>query len=746
MFRKLLIIIACLCAAFIGCSGDDVTSLETGTLSGAVTVDGEGVSGVEIVVSSYNVSGKVNFTKAEPLARIFAVGDYSFELYAGVYRADYTYSGFGQQSLRTARYPIIIAPNASAIVNVELKDPIPHSFIAINGDAAVELSWESAYGAVRYYLYRSVLPDNGFAIIAQIDTSGGTVFHTDQPQTLGTYYYKVTSVNNEGIESGYEEIKQVEFTAAIRPPTGLRAVDMVDYVQLKWDAKPRADQYRIYRSKSNEQNWNFIDSTTANSYDDIPADTAIYYYRITAVINRYGSESEPGASVSVHFDRVFDPPQGLTIIDKGSELYLNWLEYENASYYSVYRSVYPDTGFQRLNTIPDPFYSDTPIDTNTYYFYVTVTGYNGLESAPSEIVNAHFDKVLDYPSGFTAVNKGLYVELNWDEVLWANAYRIYRSVDGEVYHEIVRLISTSYNDSPIDSGLYYYRIATETSAGVVGELSLPVSVDFTNNLMAPTNVVAQNNGTSIRIYWDYVEGVEGYEIYRSLSGNSFELVGSTNGSYYDDVPNFEGSYYYKVRAFDAVGHFSPFSNTAFTYFDDSPIPPENVMAIDSIYRVYISWESVDTDGVFLVYRSSQMDGYYAPVDTTSVLMAIDWPSIAGAYYYKVKTVINYDTSGFSDFGYVSFSGILDTPYNMTAETDSNRVNLEWDEVSGAYSYEVFRKRDGDTNYQLIVEVFQGPYYSEELEFEGIYWYKVRALTQGGLRSGFSNPIQVNIEF
>ncbi|GEM_PF-2003456 len=746
MFKKLFALFAATLVIINGCSGDNVSSVEPGTLKGKVTVDGEGVSGVEIIINTYSISGKPGSPKVASLAGMFDVGDYSFELYAGVYRADYSYYGSNNVILTTARYPITVSSDAETVVDVELKDPIPHSFLAADGDAAVELSWESGYGAAHYRLYRSQSPDGFFYIISQVDTANGTVYYTDHPPNIGTYYYRITSVDSSSLESDYEETRQVDFTAAIRPPTGLQAIDMVDFVQLRWDEKPQAVRYHIFRSKGNEGNWTAIDTVygNVNSYNDVPTDTSVYYYRLTA-ISSYGTESSPGASALVHYDRRFDPPQGLTIVDRGSSLYLTWQGYSNISYYSVYRSAVSNSDYQHINNTPNTYYSDTPVDTGIYYYYVTVTSPNGQESDPSDTISGHFDRILDFPSNFQVENMGLYVALSWEEVEWAGAYILLRMDEGDnAYYQIGRVDGSvmSFIDTPSDSGLFHYQIATETVTGVIGNRSYPVTVLFTNNLLTPQGVYAENMGTFISISWDSVAGADGYKVYRSQSeGGSFEYIDSTYDNYYNDVPIEQGSYYYKIQAFDLEGHLSPFSNTAYAFFDGCPLPPYNVTAVDSLYKVYLNWEAIDTGGEFMIYRSVISDSNYTLVDSSFELTAFDWPPISGRYYYKVQIIVDNDTSGLSEFGSVHFSGTLDPPTNLSAYDAGSHVHLEWTAPAGASYYEIYRRLESDTEYQWIGTV-PGTYADDAPVLEGTYFYKVKAFTRGDLGSPDSAPVQV----
>lgn len=729
-----------------GCSENSTEPELKGSLAGKVTIDGQGIDGVIIDVSAFQISGGQGNGKVFKTIDISEAGDYSIELSAGIYRADFAYYGFGDEDLTAARYPIIIMPDSETVVDVELKDPIPRSFLVIDGNAAVELSWESSYDAISYRLYRADSTGYNFQMIAQVDTGSGTIYHTDYPSMTGDYYYYVTAIYGEGDESGYEAIRQIDFTGSIRPPTGLVALDLVDYVQLNWNECDRAQYYRIYRSRLNNHSWIVIDSTSVDHYDDLPPDTAIYYYRLTAMSD-YGTESAPGAAVSVNFDGRFDPPQELAIVDRGSSLYLSWLEYANVHHYSIYRSTDITDDFRLVNTTLNNYYDDVPVDTGTYYYYVTASAANDIESEPSAIVSSSYDGVLDFPSGFVAINRGLYVELGWEEVSWAGAYLIFRSTDGEIYIEVARVAGgvTSYNDSPTYADLYYYRIASETMTGTMGELSEPVEVLYTANLLAPTGVIAENLGTSIRISWDLHEDADGYKLYRARSENdSYEYLDSTLETFFIDIPSEGGAYYYKVRAFDSLGHQSPLSMSAYVHFDDRPLPPYDVVVVDSLYKVYLWWESIETEAEYAVYRSITMDSDYLYIQTVSALSAFDWPSSAGSYFYKIRTIVDYDTSDYSEFRHVVFSGILQPPSDITAADIGTHIHVTWAEPDGASYYEVYRSDSVDGEYIRIMTVYEDNA-DDAPETAGTYFYKIKAFTQGDLPSLLSDSVEVDFE-
>jgi hypothetical protein len=327
----------------------------------------------------------------------------------------------------------------------------------------------------------------------------------------------------------------------------------------------------------------------------------------------------------------------------------------------------------------------------------------------------------------------------------AGAYLIFR-LDEDVYVEIARVAGTiiSYQDIPQFAGAYYYRIATETITGRRGNLSEPIVVQFTNNLLAPTGVEAQDLGTTLRISWTAVESADGYRVYRAQSeGGSFVLVDSTSGLNFQDIPVMPGQYYYKIRAYDSLGHVSPFSVSTYIYFSGMPLPPFNVTPVDSLYRVLITWEAID-NGIFLIYRSAQIDDNYLLIGTTDEDHLYDWPSQAEHYFYKARIKIENDTSNFSEFGHVYFSGMLQAPSELSAFDAGSHIRIEWQAPAGASYYEVYQALSQDGNYQRILTVYEN-LADHAPDSSGTYYFKVKAFTQGDLGSPYSAPVDVYFE-
>jgi fibronectin type 3 domain-containing protein len=719
---------------------------ENGYIAGTVTVDGGGVDGATVTVSSYAISSGNPKPSAEIFsARVSAKGDYRIELLPGRYRIDFDMT-LGGEILHTARYPVEVSIGIETIVNVELKDPVPRNLIGGDDDASVLLTWESAYGALEYNVYRGLAAEETFRLVEVVDSTSWTISYVDTPPAIDNYKYKVTAISSQG-ESDPSETITVDFTGSISPPTGFQATDNITHVSLDWTTKPNATIYKIYRSASDSPgNWVVIDSVSESHYQDVPSVYDTYYYYITAV-SYLGTESGPSTTKLVDFDGLFDPPTSVIAIDRGSSLYLTWMAEENIGYYNIYRSEIPDSDFVKIDSTFVPHYEDFPALFGNYYYGVTIVGPNGLESEMSEVVSAYFDGRLEPPDQVLATDLGLTVEVSWSQVLWAAAYIVYRSDDGgNTFNQIYRVSGEDLSkmDTPPQAGDYYYKIATETLDGTVGALSTAAYVYFSDNLPAPVNVSAENYGTFVEVAWEEVPGADGYTIHRATTPEgTYSQLGSSPVPEYTDVPQTAGAYYYKVRAVDNLGHASQYSFYAYTYFTDRPLAPFNVSAEDLSYRVRISWESIDSSFIFIIYRSGSAGGDYVPIDTVEAeLEIIDWPPNTGHYYYKVQAEHpSHGSSDLSQYGHVYFSGILGTPSNLVVTNQGSYISITWDDVEGASEYEVFRGED--INQLSAIQTVYVSHTTDVPESAGTYYYAVLAKTVGGLESPRSAPVGVD---
>ena len=156
-------------------------------------------------------------------------------------------------------------------------------------------------------------------------------------------------------------------------------------------------------------------------------------------------------------------------------------------------------------------------------------------------------------------------------------------------NRIAQPTGTSYTDSSLGAGTYYYRVQAEDAAGNLGAASNEATAVVTGDTQAPSapgGLVATAGSAQAALTWtgstDNV-AVTRYDVYRSTtSGFTPGLanrIAQPTVTNYIDAGLIPGTYYYRVAAEDAAGNISAASNeTSATVVGDTTPPTVSVTA------------------------------------------------------------------------------------------------------------------------------------------------------------------------
>ena len=215
------------------------------------------------------------------------------------------------------------------------------------------------------------------------------------------------------------------------------------------------------------------------------------------------------------------------------------------------------------------------------------------------------------PTGLTATGSSSSAQLNWiastDDV-GVTRYDLYRSTTSgftpSAANRIAQPSGTSYTDSSLAAGTYYYKVQAEDGAGNLSASSNEASaiVGDTSPPTAPGALSATGAVGKATLGWGAATdnvGVVKYDLYRSsVSGFTPALgnrIAQPTGTSYTDTTA-PGSYYYKVAAEDGAGNIGPASNEASaTVLADTTAPtaPSDLTASVAGGTVNLSWSWLD---------------------------------------------------------------------------------------------------------------------------------------------------------
>lgn len=237
----------------------------------------------------------------------------------------------------------------------------------------------------------------------------------------------------------------------------------------------------------------------------------------------------------------------------------------------------------------------------------------------------------------------------------------------------------------------------------------------------PKEVRGTSGSKSVKLNWENVDGAETYEIRRDNI-----IIATTAQCLYIDTDLYPlTSYSYEVRAVvpGVVGQWS--DKLLVTTRVEAP---SNLSASYTEGKVELTWDAVqDVDAYEL-----DIDGVESVV-TESLGFLHNEAASSVEHQYRVRAIYNGQAGDWSDvFVYVTPSSI---PTGLTAESGYEKIELSWNEVVDAISYEV--EVDG-----LVYSASTTMYIHEGLVPNSVHSYRVRSNFESGV-SNWSEKIVIS---
>lgn len=298
---------------------------------------------------------------------------------------------------------------------------------------------------------------------------------------------------------------------------------------------------------------------------------------------------------------------------------------------------------------------------------------------------------------------------------------------------------TAYADVPYDYDFWQYS-STAKVDGYSGSLDTNFWYKDTSIKTTGLKASAQSASGPVTLSWSKAsEDVAGYRIYR-YDGEQDKYVylkATRNLSYEDENVTSGTTYQYKVRCYWKIGG----KNYYGTY---SPVvsvttPPAKVTNVGTEKRsslyLTLSWDQVSGASGYRIYQYNEDTKAYEKVttisdaDTTSY--KITGLSSATEYQFKVRAYKKADGVtiwGSSSSVYREYTNPLKTK-KLTGSAKASSVTLQWDKVTRASGYRVYRYNSTTKKYERIA-ILKGnttcSYIDSKLKKGATVKYKVRA--------------------
>lgn len=525
-------------------------------------------------------------------------------------------------------------------------------------------------------------------------------------------------------------------------------------VTVKWNKVQGATKYKVVRRKAGESSFRQIATVGDKDYfiDQSVKTGKTYYYKVKAV------NSNGGGSYSAEIKGIaFGKPQ-IKYVKSVSEgkLKVSWNAVKGAQYYQVYRSTSKNGSYKKITETKSTYYTNGGRTPGKVYYYkiraVRKAG-NGVYSySPYSEWKSARNLCTPLISDISTKRKKQ-LQIRWSGVKDASFYQLYRSEQQNgSYTYVATVKKTNYADNVPTTGKYYYKVRVVNKNGSVKGYS-SYSPAVSNLPLGKVTISSASSYSSekIQLSWGAVEGSTKYQIYRSTSSkDGYKKVAEVSATNYIDKKRQEGiTYYYKIRATNQLKGKKGYGAFSKAKSCKTLAKPE-ITAARSLTSTSaeIQWGAVSGADGYRIYRSTDNGGSFQEVAAISDTIYKDTDCIGGkTYTYKIRAVKGSGaTMGKGSQGSAVPVNVLERVNGVGAIVQSDgTIQVSWNAVSGAGSYQVARSTAKNGTYKIIKNVNATKVNDNSVESAGAtFYYKVRAVKDiNGVRGygTYSEPVE-----
>ncbi|MBI4709901.1 MAG: hypothetical protein HY806_08710 [Nitrospirae bacterium] len=492
-----------------------------------------------------------------------------------------------------------------------------------------------------------------------------------------------------------------------------------------------------------------------------------------------------GAGAAKKEEKPLELPYELKAMQAGKKITLQWLHknIQDVSGFKVYRADEKEGIYQMVGAVPELNFTDQnpPLDKPVFY-KITAAFKNGMESGPSNIVEARFAMGPLPPIFLSAAPDIKSAHLKWKmrpdiEVSECKIYRkgaadkefkeiasvYYGKTDKELTETVSMHYDTmAYTDKGLgDNASYQYALSAVNLKEAAGDLSTILN---TTTINAPYGLKAEGGKIrQIPLSWDvhFSDTVAGYRIYRSADKESgykllSDAAGKTLNNYLDkkDMADLI-TYWYRIAAYNSNGLETDMSDAISATTRDKPPVPQGITAKDREPRkVSLKWDPVKSPAdeivKYAISRSTEEKGEYKKIIEISnpeINSFIDKePPLKDntAYYYKIAS---YNSAGVSSDLSTPVSSVTkalpSAPAGLSAKSgEVKQITLTWEpnREKDIKTYNIYRTIAEDNDFKNIASAAESNYADAGLKDGAKYTYAIDAVDADGLTSMRTAPV------
>ncbi len=369
--------------------------------------------------------------------------------------------------------------------------------------------------------------------------------------------------------------------------------------------------------------------------------------------------------------------------------------------------------------------------TYTWASYVSSTyGARGIDYIEMPYSYPYDNKAPAAPSitAYTASKNT--ITISWNQVADAQAYRIdRRQANTDSYVTIKTLTSdkSSFQDGNLKPGTkYYYRVYASNQNGTsekpagYGAWTYPDKTTIKN--------VKAVGPKEIEITWNPQAGAASYTVMRRKSGDEqYVILDTVAETSYLDAVEYNAKYWYTVVCNNEAGQSGRSESVGGYAALTAPKGKKK-----DAHTVELSWNQYTANGSFryAVYRNGEKIATVANTSYTDTKLAA-----ATTYTYKLKVVDKTTGKALTQSLETDVTMAPDKPLFSIESVTTNTVKVKWTAVKGAVSYEIYRRKAGESYPAKPVATTNQLYFADTgLDAGQCYYYRVYAKDAKGQKS------------
>ena len=602
-----------------------------------------------------------------------------------------------------------------------------------------------------------------------------------------TYYFVVTSYDNEGNESQYSSVIVVtipspDTTAPIAPT--IISYNRVDQkVFLSWKANPELDlaNYRLYYGKASRTYDKKIDVGNTTNFTTVNLEAGLTYFFAVTAIDTATNESVYSAEVSVEIPMPDNTPPSVPVIAnyirQDKQVYIAWnnVNDKDLAGYKVHYGFMSRTYDTEIDVNKNTNYLTKELDEGvTYYFAVTSYDSTGNASEYSTEISVTIPTADVTPPSLPLImsysRQGNQVSLQWndnqdDDV---SSYKLHIGKSSRNYDTVINVgKTTSYLTPELEYGLtYFFALTALDTANNESQFSGEVSVNIpTPDLLAPAApsfIYAAHQENRASLIWssNAEPDFKQYRLYFGKASRSYEKFFDMgkNTSYISNELEEGLTYFFAVTSIDTANNESDYSAEAIItipVLDKTPPAQPTITDYSRLdKKVMLKWNNgveADLSG----YRLNMGTASRSYNELIDIGLKNDYITreleYGKTYYFAIAA---YDTAG--NFSPLSNEIAVtiptpdvtapQVPKIMAHERRKYKTYLEWAEVSDPdLSYYTIYYGKSSGSYDETVQNGKSlNYLSPDLDYGVTYYFVVTATDTAGNESDYSGEIKVTI--